>query len=234
MSLMHAIDMLETQGAKSAYRFLSKMEYGKTRSLRGLSKDPRVIEVLKLLGSLKHMDHPKQERLKELLLADIEQNPSAKTIVFTQFRDTADMIVDDLKETDKMFPVKFVGQATKSEYDIGLTQMEQAQILEDFRGSKYNVLVTTSIGEEGLHVPDVDHVIFYEAVPSEIRMIQRRGRTGRTKPGKTTIMITEGTIDEAYYWSSKRKEQQMRRHLERLKNHGVQNTPKKETLLDYA
>src|SRR5207249_1416797 len=123
MSLMHAIDLLETQGGYSATRFLSRLERSRTKSARGLARDP--------------------------------------------------------------------------------------QIIEDFRDGKYNVLVTTSIGEEGLHVPDVDHVIFYEAVPSEIRLIQRRGRTGRTRPGKTTVLMTEGTIDEAYYWTSRRKEEQM-------------------------
>ena len=53
----------------------------------------------------------------------------------------------------------------------------------EFRKGEFNVLVSSSIGEEGLHVPDVDLVVFYEAVPSEIRYIQRRGRTGRTTPG---------------------------------------------------
>src|SRR5438552_18540249 len=114
-------------------------------------------------------------------------------------------------------PVRFVGQASRNSEDLGLSQNEQMQILEDFRDGKHNVLVTTSIGEEGLHVPDVDHVIFYEAAPSEIRMIQRRGRTGRTRQGKTTDLKPEGTIDEAYDWTSKRKEARMHRYLTTVK-----------------
>lgn len=234
MSLTHAIDLLETQGANSAERFLSKLENGKTRSSRGLSRDSRVVEAQKIASSLRNIGHPKQHRLKELVSSDLEQNPSAKIIVFTQFRDTVELIVDDMREVENVFPVRFVGQASKSEDDLGLSQSEQVKILEDFRLGKYNVLVTTSIGEEGLHVPDVDHVIFYEAVPSEIRMIQRRGRTGRTRPGKTTVLMTEGTVDEAYYWSSRRKEQQMRQHLERIKTQGIKKPKMKATLLDYA
>ena len=114
-------------------------------------------------------------------------------------------------------PIRFVGQATRIAENEGLTQTEQMRILEDFRLGRYNVLVTTSIGEEGLHVPDVDHVIFYEAVPSEIRSIQRRGRTGRTSVGKVTVLIAEDTIDEAYYYSSRRKEERMRHLLETVK-----------------
>src|SRR3989475_11105178 len=107
------------------------------------------------------------------------------------------------------------------------------KILAEFKEGKNNVSVSTSIGEEGLHVPDVDHVVFYEAVPSEIRMIQRRGRTGRTRPGKTTVLMTEGTIDEAYYWTSIRKEERMHRHLATIKRSGVKHK-RKTTLLDYA
>jgi ERCC4-related helicase len=233
MSLTHAIDLLETQGAYSASRFLSKLERARTRSSRGLARDTQVTEALKLSESLVKTPHPKEFKLRQLVSDDLKSNPRAKIIVFTQFRDTVETIADNLNRIDKVQAVRFVGQATRSEEDLGLTQSEQMQILDDFRDGKYNVLVTTSIGEEGLHVPDVDHVIFYEAVPSEIRMIQRRGRTGRTRPGKTTVLMTEGTVDEAYYWTSKRKEEQMHRNLAIVKNRGVKRGKKKATLLDY-
>jgi len=206
MSLNHAIDLLETQGSQSADRFLSKLERASTRS---------------------------QKRLRELISEDLRSNPDSKIIVFTQFRDSVETIVEDLSLIEAVLPVRFVGQASRNPEDLGLTQDEQMQILEDFRDGKYNVLVTTSIGEEGLHVPDVDHVIFYEAVPSEIRMIQRRGRTGRTRPGKTTVLMTEGTIDEAYYWTSLRKEERMHRYLATVRRTGLR-PKRKTTLLDYS
>jgi ERCC4-related helicase len=233
MSLNHAIDLLETQGSQSADRFLSKLERASTRSSRGLARDPRVIEAQKLSASLAKTPHPKQKRLRELVSQDLQSNPDSKVIVFTQFRDSVETIVEDLSLMNAVRPVRFVGQASRNADDLGLSQGEQMQILEDFRNGKHNVLVTTSIGEEGLHVPDVDHVIFYEAVPSEIRMIQRRGRTGRTRAGKTTVLMTEGTIDEAYYWTSIRKEERMHRYLATVKNKGPRPR-RKTTLLDYA
>ncbi len=234
MSLTHAVDLLETQGAHSTSSFLSKLSTAKTKSSRGLARDGRVIEAQKLCSNLaKATQHPKQLRLRQLLSEDLQSNRDAKIIIFTQFRDTVETIVEDLNRLDGVRAVRFVGQASRSEEDMGLSQDEQMQILRNFREGKHNVLVTTSIGEEGLHVPDVEHVIFYEAVPSEIRMIQRRGRTGRTKPGKTTVLITEGTVDEAYYWTSKRKEEQMRRNLESVKIDGLRVKKRKATLLDY-
>jgi Fanconi anemia group M protein len=233
MSLTHAVDLLETQGAHSTSSFLSKLSTAKTKSSRGLARDGRVIEAQKLCTDLVATQHPKQLRLRQLLSDDLQSNRDAKIIVFTQFRDTVETIMEDVNRLDGVRAVRFVGQASRGEEDVGLSQDEQMQILMDFREGKHNVLVTTSIGEEGLHVPDVEHVIFYEAVPSEIRMIQRRGRTGRTKPGKTTVLITEGTVDEAYFWTSKRKEEQMRRNLESVKRHGFKVKNRKATLLDY-
>lgn len=237
ISLFHAIEMVETQGVRSAARFLSRLDEKTSRSSAGLAKDPKVIEALQLCEENMKEDHPKNEALRKLVSSQLEEKPDSKLIVFTQFRDSADYIVEGLRLLKDSHPVRFVGQATRSMDDVGLSQAEQVQILEDFRGGRYNVLVTTSIGEEGLHVPDVDHAIFYEAVPSEIRMIQRRGRTGRTRSGKVTVLIAEGTIDEAYFWSSRQKERQMRKHVQALKagSAGTETKLKrKDTLLDWA
>ena len=233
ISLFHAVEMVETQGVRSVTRFLSRLDEKTSRSSLGLAKDPRVIEALKLCEENIREEHPKNQSLRRIITSQLAEKPESKLIVFTQFRDTADLIVDGLKNIPSATPVRFVGQATRNMDDIGLKQEQQVQILDDFKTGRYNVLVTTSIGEEGLHVPDVDHVIFYEAVPSEIRMIQRRGRTGRTKPGKVTVLMAEGTVDEAYFHSSRRKERDMHRHLAAFKKDPSPGK-RKTTLLDYS
>lgn len=234
MSLIHSVEMIETQGVHNLSRSLSRLSVAVSKSARGLSKDPRILEAKKLSESLADTEHPKLKHLRDLVAEELRLDKTSKIIVFTQFRDTVETVVNLLNGLEGVSAVRFVGQATRREEDPGLSQGEQMRILEQFRRGLYNVLVTTSIGEEGLHVPDVDHVIFYEAVPSEIRMIQRRGRTGRTRAGKMTVLIAEGTIDEAYYWTSRRKEHQMRRLLETAKQKGVKPAKRKATLLDYA
>jgi Fanconi anemia group M protein len=233
ISLQHAIELVETQGISSVTKYLSRLGQSANRSSRVLAKDPRIIRVLERCESLAEVEHPKQARLRDLVTDQLDADPDSKLIVFTQFRDTVERIVENLNRVGRVSAVRFVGQATRDLDDAGLKQSEQLRILEDFRSARYNVLVTTSIGEEGLHVPDVDHVIFYEAVPSEIRSIQRRGRTGRTRLGKVTVLMAEGTVDEAYYYSSTRKEQQMRHLLEAVKRRGLKPRRRKTTLLDY-
>ena len=94
-----------------------------------------------------------------------------------------------------------------------MSQEEQSAVLESFRNGEFDVLVATSIAEEGLDIPEVDLVVFYEPIPSEIRYIQRRGRTGRKSSGCVTILAAKDTIDERYLYASKRRMEKMKQIL---------------------
>jgi ERCC4-type nuclease len=98
-----------------------------------------------------------------------------------------------------------------------MTQNEQQETLEAFRNGEFEVLVSTSVAEEGLDVPEVDLVLFYEPVPTAIRSIQRKGRTGRQTEGRVVVLMAEDTRDEAYFWISRRREQEMEDELRELK-----------------
>ena len=100
----------------------------------------------------------------------------------------------------------------------GLTQKEQIDVIRDYNVDVYNCLITSPIGEEGLHIPSADIAIFYDSVPSEIRTIQRRGRVGRTKVGKIIFLITRKTRDEGYYWTARRREEKMKSILKGMQN----------------
>ena len=232
ISLLHAIELLETQGVGNLRSYLARMKQNPKRTIQGLLRDERIQRAVELSSTVT-TPHPKLDKVSQLVLNEIARNPAARIIIFTQYRDTVDQIVTKL-QNEGIRPVRFVGQTTRDETSKGLTQDEQVKILKEFSLGTYNVLVTTSIGEEGLHVPDVDYVIFFEPIPSEIRTIQRRGRTGRTRVGKVTTLMVENTVDEAYYWSSFRKERRMRTILHRIKTGGVKSVRKKVTLLDYT
>ena len=213
LKLHHAIELLETQGLSALRAYLKKLyeesKKGRTKSTKELIQDPRMKKAIALLVQAKELglDHPKLDKLKEIIKEQLDKKPSSKIIVFTNYRDTAKKIVEELLK-EPIQAMRFVGQASR-ENDKGLSQKKQKQILDLFSKGEFNVLVATSVGEEGLDVPEVDLVIFYEPVPSAIRSIQRKGRTGRHKPGKVIILMAKGTRDEAYYWSSRHKEKQM-------------------------
>ena len=138
-------------------------------------------------------------------------NKNKRIIVFTQFRDTLEMIQKKC-EKEGINSVKFYGQGSR-DGEKGLTQTEQKNIIKSFKIGTYDVLISTSVAEEGIDIPSVDLVVLYEPVPSEVRMIQRRGRTGRKNTGNMKVLIAKGTRDEGYYWASLNKEKQMKKHL---------------------
>lgn len=211
----HALELLETQGIFALYSYFQKLKEQDARVSKSLMKDERIVKALNLTKNLYafNKDHPKLEKLKEIFVEEFKKNPNTKAIVFSHFRESSQRITEDLKEFGA---VRFVGQASKGR-DIGLNQKQQAKILRDFRDGKHNILVCTSVGEEGLDIPSVDMVVFYEPVPSEIRKIQREGRTGRRRAGKVFVLITRKTKDEIYYWMSVHKEQKMHKVLEDMK-----------------
>ena len=79
------------------------------------------------------------------------------------------------------------------------------ETVQKFRDGEYKVLVATRVGEEGLDISEVNTVVFFDNVPSSIRYVQRKGRTGRKNYGKLVVLIAKDTTDETYYWIGKRK-----------------------------
>jgi ERCC4-related helicase/ERCC4-type nuclease len=217
MKVQHAIELIETQGIMQLNRYMEQIENqsktSKVKAVQNLVRDINFRMALvkaKTLGE-KNIEHPKLVKLAEL----VRQNNSKKMIIFTQYRDSGQGIVQRLEGIEGIKAKLFVGQAKKN--DTGLTQKRQIEILDEFRNDLFNVLVATSVGEEGLDIPQVDIVIFYEPIPSEIRHIQRKGRTGRLEKGQVIILSTKDTRDEAYRWSAHHKEKRMHRNLESLK-----------------
>lgn len=93
----------------------------------------------------------------------------------------------------KVKPMVFMGQATTTGAGgRGLKQKEQIQVVEKFREGGFNVLVATSVGEEGLDIGDVDLIICFDSNKSPTRNIQRMGRTGRQRKGRIIFLLTSG------------------------------------------
>ncbi|MFX0148611.1 MAG: DEAD/DEAH box helicase, partial [Candidatus Hodarchaeota archaeon] len=209
--LSHMQELIETQGINALKDYLDKIEdkikrNTANKSLKELHEDYEFKRMNNLVNSVisKGIIHPKLERLVEILQNQLVENKNSRILVFCHFRDSVNNIVKFLDNHSIIKAHKFVGQQKRS-YDNGLSQKEQISILEDFKDGIFNTLVGTSVAEEGLDIAECDLVIFYDVVPSAIRSIQRRGRTGRAKEGKVYILMAENTRDEGYYWAEKSK-----------------------------
>jgi ERCC4-related helicase len=217
IKIEHAIGLLETQGITSLYKYFLDLQKKKSMATRSVLKDPRVVDAIRETKELfvKGIEHPKLEKLIGIINKEIKRKSNTKIITFANYRSSVEKIVK-LLEAKNIEAKEFIGQAIKA--GKGLKQKEQIEILNEFGYELFNVLVATAVGEEGLDIEEVDLVIFYEPIPSEIRSIQRRGRTGRTKAGRVIFLITKGTRDEGYYWSAYRKEKRMKTILKGIKD----------------
>jgi Fanconi anemia group M protein len=212
MKLRHAISLAETQGSEALRHYLEKLAQegvapGGSKASQRLGADPAFRKLIADASLWKGELHQKLELVGKLVQAQLAEHPDSRIIVFATYRDTVQNLVNHLTSLG-IQAERFVGQATK-DAEKGLTQKKQIEALQRFRRGEFRVLIATSVGEEGLDVPSTDMVIFYEAVPSEIRSIQRKGRTGRSGAGKIVVFVTKGTSDEAYRYVSQTRERAM-------------------------
>lgn len=222
IKISHGIELLETQTLSGLNIYLKSLqeqaEQKKTRAVQHLVNAPEFRAVMISLQKLieQKVEHPKISKISEIIDEEIKKNHKTKIIVFTQFRETAATIAKKANENTNTKAAIFIGQANRA--GGGLSQKEQKEIIEKFKTGEINVLVATSIGEEGLDIPEVNAVIFYEPIPSAIRKIQRTGRTARLAPGKLVILVTKDTRDEISHYASSAREKKMHKVIEMLKD----------------
>ena len=219
LKLHHAVELAETQGTDALASYFQRLQgealsKSGSKASRRIMLDPKFRQAMDALQTLE-VEHPKPAAVKKILLEQILARPESRIMVFTNYRDTASSLLKFLKNEPAIKAVRFVGQSSRVD-DEGLSQKKQAEILQKFRDGEFNVLIATSVGEEGIDIPATDMVLFYEPVPSEIRSIQRKGRTGRARTGRVVVLMAKGTRDEAYYWISDRKEKAMNRQMQSL------------------
>ena len=194
IKLSHLIELLETQTLYTVSNYLTSLfkqsSENKSRAVKQITKNPEFNQAYVKINELlsKNKEHPKLGELISLVEQSITKNPKNKIIIFSQYRDTVVKINKELNAIKGIHAKVFVGQAKK--INSGLSQKEQHQIMNEFKEGKINIICATSIAEEGLDIPEVNTVIFYEPVPSAIRKIQR------CLTGDTKILMDDGTYKE--------------------------------------
>ena len=226
IKLQHAIELLETQTLESFNEYLKELfkqaSEKKSKGIIKLVSKPEFNWVYIKSNDLlaKGTEHPKIEEVIRIVTEEKSRNDKVKILVFTQFRNTAAIISKRLNQIKGIKSRVFIGQAKKTSQGnrSGLSQKEQKKMIQEFSSGETNILCATSIGEEGLDIPEVNVVLFYESVPSAIRKIQRSGRTARLMAGKLIMLITKTTRDETFYYVANAKEKRMHKIIQDIKD----------------
>jgi len=115
-------------------------------------------------------------------------DPSLKILLFTEFRETQEMLISVLNEAGF--------STSKINGDSTIEAREVAQ--REFRTSK-EVLVSTDAGGEGINLQFAHVVINYDMPWNPMKVEQRIGRVdriGQAKPVKAFNLITEHSVDD--------------------------------------
>ena len=236
--LYHMLELIEQQGLDTLLMYLEKLmrearKQNSSKANKILAADNRIRRIYFELK--KHefeypeaLIHPKYAILEKLLVDQLNKNPDSRILVFVKLRDSIQHIASRLENASLIKPTRFVGQATKSKKDKGMSQKRQLEILKAFKDGIYNVLVGTNVAEEGLDIAECDIVVFYDIVASEIRYIQRKGRTARQREGKVILLYTKNTNDEIYLRIALKKIQKMNDNLKV----STEVTKKKELIIN--
>ena len=223
--LIHALNVFESHGVTSFLRFCERTQEKKGVGIKDLFENDlnfgKAVRLAKQ-AQQKGIEHSKMDKLREVL-----QEMSGKALVFTSYRDSVDVIHQKLNEMG-ISSGFLIGKAGET----GLKQKKQIETIQKFRDGEYKVLIATRVGEEGLDISEVNLVVFFDNVPSSIRYIQRKGRTGRKDYGKLVVLIAKDTTDETYYWIGKRKVTAAKSMGDKMNKFLQQEAPKSKTGLD--
>jgi ERCC4-related helicase len=211
LSLYHAQELIESQHVYSLKHYLEEISRSELRSHKIIASTPDFRNLVRMVNQCT-VDHSKVDALASTLEAHFAEKPDDRVLVFANIRATAEVLVDRLRDRGYRAAL-FIGRA-EGKHGPRMSQDEQMKTLRAFREGVYNVLVATSVGEEGLDIPECGLVVFYEPAVSGIRYIQRRGRTGRKLPGKAVILVTDKTVDEYYFREGYRRAKRMDKILQ--------------------
>jgi ATP-dependent DNA helicase MPH1 len=217
MSLAHNIELLKYHGMGPFYhkmKIFDEDSHAAGKYHKMVTDNEHFKEMMNRLKSWINLPdfvgHPKLTYLKEVALnhfLDAGEGQGAaggrppsqtRIMIFAHYRDSAEEIVRVLKRHEPMVrPHIFVGQSSTKGSE-GMDQKTQQRVIEEFKTGKHNILVATSIGEEGLDIGEVDLIVCYDASKSPIRMLQRMGRTGRKRAGNVHVLLMKGKEEKDF------------------------------------
>ena len=150
-----------------------------------------ITDLNRLIGLLSKVRiDSKTEVLRNELHKLFQDKPNTKVIIFTQFRETQEMLKEILEESDWGVHT-FHGQ---------LKPLQKDQSIESFRlATGPQILISTEAGGEGRNLQFCHFLVNYDLPWNPMKVEQRIGRIdriGQTKPVVVFNLYVEETIEE--------------------------------------
>ena len=138
-------------------------------------------------------ENPYLTGMKDKILAKFKAEQGSRAIVFASTKYHAQCLLDWASQLPCIKAAIVTGHTRETGY--GMTEAEQQEAIKGFDEGKYNLIVTTSVLEEGIDVVECNLVIRYHHVSNEIARVQAQGR-GRAENSEG-ITILESASNKA-------------------------------------
>jgi ERCC4-related helicase len=117
--------------------------------------------------------------LREKSIGTLEQ--SGQCIIFVEKRITAYIVNRFLSECMKLSCADYVTRPSKITASLDMKEEQQADAIKNFRNGECSVIVATAVIEEGLDVPSVMYIVFFDYIVTTVQLCQRAGRARKHK-----------------------------------------------------
>ncbi|KAM5152011.1 interferon-induced helicase C domain-containing protein 1 isoform 2-T2 [Mantella aurantiaca] len=153
-------------------------------------------EKLRSLADNEKYENEKLAKLRRAIMEEFSNNSKARGIVFTKTRQSAVALCQWISDNDKFkeegIRAHFlIGAGANSDF-TSMTQNEQKKVIHKFSTGELNLLIATSVAEEGLDIPECNIVIIYGRITNEIAMMQARGRA-RAEASKLVLVASNSS-----------------------------------------
>lgn len=155
-----------------------------------------IIRQLAALARSRIGTHPKEQALTKNLTSLLRMHRTALVSVWHQT--TAFHLARQLR---------FLGiRAAAVVGGSGRARRELTDAIERFRDGEFEVLVGTTVLNEGLNLPEVGGVVLYSMPMTETARAQTIGRTARRETGIVTFLALEHPVDQIFLWKTRARE----------------------------
>ncbi len=180
----------ERRQYEKLYRDYTRLAHGASINelIKEASDNNEARRALSLLSSLKKLVATSEEKTKVVKkIVEKELAKGSRILVFTEYIEHAERLS------------KVLGSPLITSR---IDETKRRLLLDLFRASRYRVLVLTSVGDEGLDLPEADVGIILSTSISKRQFIQRLGRLLRPaqqKEARLYVLISRQTFEERQF-----------------------------------
>ncbi|KAE9551821.1 hypothetical protein FO519_004953 [Halicephalobus sp. NKZ332] len=173
-------------------------------------------------NTLETEDKPILTKLFEIIHEQYTKEPTSRILIFVDLRKAASQLCDYLAKSETVTStfgknrVAYITSSNQTFAKFGQSRDEQNMVLKKFEEGEINVLIATSVAEEGLDIASCNLVIKYNSIGSEKSLIQRKGRA-RAEFSRSILLTFEQYIEQTEFLNIQRA-YYMNLCVERLQN----------------